>query len=166
MKAKKSKPYVGLIPFDIFGNQLHYPEGGTTELKQENFRGGGGEAYVKQYNYGAEDTWRRIFFQDKVQMLAEPRVTRWDYAKTGIKDVIAIIEPVELDNYIFTDTLTYDHYARGRSAAYFKFKRTDGREVVVFLTDFEEFVKLMVNGKISGNFTFCKRGQNFGCKLV
>lgn len=71
------------------------------------------------------------------------------------------------DNYVFEDTLEFRDYSRGRSAAYFNFaKESDGREVTVFLKDFCEIVKYMINGKITGKFTFTKRGENYGCKLV
>jgi hypothetical protein len=66
----------------------------------------------------------------------------------------------------FQDTLTYDGYSRGRSAAYFNFKRSDGTFVVMFLKDFEELVTHMINGKVTGTFQFIKRGQNYGCTMV
>lgn len=69
------------------------------------------------------------------------------------------------DNYIFNDTIEFITYARGRSAAYFIFKRSDDKKVIVFLIDFCDMVKYLVNGKITGEFTFCKRGCNYGCKL-
>lgn len=69
-------------------------------------------------------------------------------------------------NHIFEDTLTYKEYRRGRSAAYFVFTRTGGQQVTMFLKDFEQCLAHMVNGKITGKFTFCKRGQNYGCKRI
>jgi len=69
-------------------------------------------------------------------------------------------------NEPFTDTLTYDTYSRGRSAAYFNFKRSDGTELVMFMTDFEKVVPLMINGKVTGTFQFIKRGQNYGCTIA
>lgn len=106
MNTKKN--YVGQIPFDREGNQLHYPE-----------------------SYGIRPS-------------------------------------VMVDNFIFDDTLIFDTYARGRSAAYFQFTRkSSGKKVVVFLTDFETtMIPHLVRGEVSGLFTFCKRGQNFGCKRL
>ena len=76
-------------------------------------------------------------------------------------------KPYEMiDNFIFTGTLKYYEYRRGRSAAYFVFTRSAGEFVTVFLKDFEGMVPLMVNGLIAGEFTFTKRGRNYGCKLV
>lgn len=69
-------------------------------------------------------------------------------------------------NTTFKDTLTIDTMARGRSAAYFIFERKNGSSVVVFLRDAIDMMKHMQNGKVTGTFTFCKRGQNYGCKLV
>lgn len=81
---------------------------------------------------------------------------RWDSATTNW-----------VENFLFSDVLTYKGYARGRSAAYFMMERESNKtEVVVFMTDFEAMIPLMVRGKINGIFTHCKRGMNFGCKLV
>lgn len=76
------------------------------------------------------------------------------------------VEPNWQDNHKFSDVLTFDGYSRGRSAAYFGFLRADGRSVTVFLKEFEGIVPHMVNGKVSGTFSFIKRGQNYGCVLV
>lgn len=71
------------------------------------------------------------------------------------------------DNEVFEDTLYYVTYHRGRSAAYFEFNRmSNQRSVCVFLADFEAMIPLMQKGQITGTFTYCKRGVNFGCKLV
>ena len=78
-----------------------------------------------------------------------------------------IIGPVFKDNEEFEDALIYDGYSRGRSAAYFNFERkSTGTNVTVFLTDFEDMIPIMVNGGITGRFTYTKRGQNYGVKLV
>lgn len=69
-------------------------------------------------------------------------------------------------NHSFEDTLTYQHYGRGRSAVTFVFTRADGRKVTMFVSDLDDIVRHMVNGKITGQFTFIKRGQNYGCQLV
>jgi hypothetical protein len=75
----------------------------------------------------------------------------------------AVMKP----NEIFIDTLTVERVERGRSAAYFIFRReTTGSKVIVFLRDALDMMRGMVNGKITGSFVFCKRGANYGCKLV
>lgn len=66
-------------------------------------------------------------------------------------------------NHEFEDTLTYLHAGRGRSAVGFTFARSDGKTVNVFLTDMDKWIPKMADGKISGKFTFVKRGQNYGC---
>jgi len=158
--SKKQKLYAGKIPFNVFGDQLHYPEGGIHELKAENFKEDG--VYIQRH-FPSE--WRKIFFQDKIEKLAEPRAARW--SKDGVKDVIATIGDIEIDNYVFEDTLRYDTYSRGRSAGYFHFVSVfDGRGVTVFFTDFNDFILNMNKGAITGKFTFVKRGANYGCKLL
>jgi hypothetical protein len=161
-KSKKEKQYVGLIPFNILGDQLHYPEGWPRELKAENFKEDG--VYIE---CGWPVKFTKIYFQDKAIKYDEPRATISYSSKEKPIDVLGEVPGViQLDNYEFEDTLTYDGYSRGRSAAYFSFLRSDGRKVTVFLTDFESIVNHMVKGKITGKFTFCKRGMNFGCKLI
>lgn len=70
------------------------------------------------------------------------------------------------DNYTFEDTLIYKGYSRGRSAAYFNFRNIAGKTFTMFLKDFDHAIKHMVNGAFSGTFTFTKRGQNYGVKLI
>lgn len=70
------------------------------------------------------------------------------------------------DNTPFEDTLTYLYYCRGRSAAYFMFRRSNGKTVSVFMTDMNEMIPLMQLGKITGTFIFSKRGKNYGCTLL
>ena len=68
-------------------------------------------------------------------------------------------------NEPFMDTLTFLDYERGRSAAYFKFKREDGKTVCVFLKEMTEMIPRMIEGKITGTFAFVKRGKNYGCTV-
>lgn len=69
------------------------------------------------------------------------------------------------DNSIFWARLHFAGYRRGRSAAYLVFEDSDGREFNVFLADFVDMVPKLDKGIIKGDFTFCKRGQNYGLKL-
>lgn len=70
-------------------------------------------------------------------------------------------------NYEFTETLRYVEYQRGRSAAYFVFRRHPRNTTVTFfMRDFQDLIPHLENGIITGMFTFCKTGQNYGCKLV
>lgn len=66
-------------------------------------------------------------------------------------------------NAEFEDTLTYVTYERGRSAAYFKFRRSNGTIVCVFMAEMNILIPRMVNGQVTGKFAFVKRGQNYGC---
>lgn len=75
---------------------------------------------------------------------------------------------VEVQNYEFDDCLTLVDFARGRSAAYFHWEGSDGRRYTMFMTDFVDLVKssVIIKGSVKGRWTFCKRGANFGVKLV
>ena len=70
------------------------------------------------------------------------------------------------ENEIFEDVLEFEHFSRGRSAAHAIFTRSTGAELTVFLTDVADMIPHFVNGKVKGKFTFCKRGANYGCKMV
>lgn len=69
-------------------------------------------------------------------------------------------------NFEFEDTLELVSYGRGRSSITFNFRRTDGTTVSMFVSDFFEVVFKMKEGKVAGRFTFVKKGQNYGCKMV
>jgi len=85
-------------------------------------------------------------------------VSTWELTKGLVK-----MEP----NSEFLDTLTFTGFCRGRSAAYAEFVcHQTGAGVIVFLHDFEPMIPLMHQGRITGKFTFCKRGKNYGCQLA
>lgn len=71
-----------------------------------------------------------------------------------------------VDNFEFTDTLTFVGYGRGRSSVTFDFSRSDGTHVSVFVSSFSQMIPRMVHGTITGTFTFVKKGSNYGCTLV
>lgn len=70
------------------------------------------------------------------------------------------------DNYEFEDVLTPVSVGRGRSSVTFTMKRRDGTTVSVFVSDYFEMSQHMQQGVVAGRFTFCKKGQNYGCKLI
>lgn len=85
------------------------------------------------------------------------------------------------DNFDFAGPITILQMARGRSAAYFVIEMTafvapdplavDSGYVqgIMFMTDLFDALKrsgCMPGGIIPGIFTFVKRGQNYGVKLV
>lgn len=70
------------------------------------------------------------------------------------------------DNYEFSGSLSFKDFRRGRSAANAILEDKEGHTYTMFLTDFKAAIPYMVNGKITGRFTFCKRGANYGVKLA
>lgn len=72
------------------------------------------------------------------------------------------------DNPVFEDILQNFSFARGRSAAYAVAESGSipGRRYVVFLKDLEDMLPAFSGGKVTGRFTHCKRGQNYGTRLV
>lgn len=70
-------------------------------------------------------------------------------------------------NYIFTDTLYYDTFTRGRSSVKFYFKDAKGIRYEMFATDFSNLVKSEnVSVGVLGRWSFVKRGANFGIVKV
>lgn len=75
-------------------------------------------------------------------------------------------------NFRFHGRLIFLGFLRGRSAAYASFARLENGQqrgrVTVFLKDLEAFIVHpgWKGGIIEAEFTFCKRGQNYGCKVV
>ena len=72
------------------------------------------------------------------------------------------------ENFVLETTLTWKDFYRGRSSPGIKFTDSDGREYPMFLKDLGELLlnSTMVKGKVTGKFTFCKRGENYGIKYV
>jgi hypothetical protein len=73
---------------------------------------------------------------------------------------------VWMDNHEFDDLLTYHAYSRGMSSVTVIFTRSGGGRLSMFMTDFNDVVPFMVKGKLRGRFTFVKRGQNYGARLI
>lgn len=69
-------------------------------------------------------------------------------------------------NYKFKGTLQFKHFLRGCSAANAIFENEKGKTLVMFLKDLSEAIPYMNNGIIQGEFTFVKRGQNYGITLI
>ena len=79
-----------------------------------------------------------------------------------------VMTPCKMEeNYEFSDTLTFQDYGRGRSSVTFTMKRANtGKTVTMFVSDFANIINKMNHGHVTGRFTFVKKGQNYGCKMV
>lgn len=73
-----------------------------------------------------------------------------------------------VSNKVFKETLNYIGFSRGRSSATFVFKDGTGAEYPMFMKDMDELLstKNIDEGRVSGFWTFCKRGQNYGIRLA
>lgn len=68
------------------------------------------------------------------------------------------------ENYEFSAIMKFIGFGRGRSAAYAIFKNEENdKEYYMFLKDLSD---ILLNKEIIGNFTFVKRGCNFGIKRI
>jgi hypothetical protein len=79
-----------------------------------------------------------------------------------------IVETTKIDNTVFTDTLYDFEFQRGRSAAFVTAKSLYSQPTTynIFLHDFEKMIPLLSRGVIHAEFTYCKRGANYGTKLA
>lgn len=76
---------------------------------------------------------------------------------------------VWVDCHVFKATLKFRHGIRGRSAVRFVWEDDEsGITYPMFMTDMVELLKntTIRNGEITGTWTFCKRGSNFGILRV
>ena len=71
------------------------------------------------------------------------------------------------DNYEFDTEMEFVTFRRGRSAAYGIFMNLKtGTTVTVFMKELEHIMRHISHGRVRGRWTFVKRGQNYGCKLI
>lgn len=73
------------------------------------------------------------------------------------------------DNFEFKDELCFECFMRGQSSAKAVFcSNLNKNKYFVFLTDLDKIIKhgIEENGIIKGTFTFSKRGNNYGIKLL
>lgn len=71
------------------------------------------------------------------------------------------------ENEVFTGTMSYKGFSKGRSSIKFHFTNENGRSFEMFATDFDKLVKeYPVNIPLSGSWAFVKRGANFGLVKV
>lgn len=73
-----------------------------------------------------------------------------------------------IQNYTWSDTLTLVEMGRGQSAAFFVLKsEISGKTYYMFMKDLLDMIlsRTIEKGKISGNFTYVKRGNNYGVKV-
>lgn len=69
------------------------------------------------------------------------------------------------ENFEFDDVM----YVNGRSAAYFdvEFEETEYK-ACMFMTDMTDIIMnhTITEGMVTGKFTFCKRGSNYGVRYL
>lgn len=73
------------------------------------------------------------------------------------------------DNALFTATLVFKRFERGRSAAHAIYVKYDDPswEVTMFLSELEDVIaSAFVPLHLTGTFEYVKRGQNYGVKLI
>jgi len=74
-----------------------------------------------------------------------------------------------VENFEFKDQLQYGGFTRGRSSAKIHWiSAKSGKKYEMFLKDMDDVLRkcVIVNGFVDATWTFCKRGKNYGIKLV
>lgn len=73
------------------------------------------------------------------------------------------------DNYVFHATLSVTGITRGRSAARINLEDEQGRKYEMFLTDVADLLQrapTIAYGMIEADWTFQKRGSNYGIRVA
>ena len=71
------------------------------------------------------------------------------------------------DNFEFEDSICFVKFQRGRSSTIAKFHRLNTNTyITAFISDMKDLITNMKYGQIDGRFTFVKKGQNYGFKLI
>lgn len=72
------------------------------------------------------------------------------------------------DPYEFTDTLTFQGFVRGRSAAHALFTDSANQKYTMFLTDLDALIRsgCLKADQARAVWTFAKRGQNYGVRFA
>lgn len=72
------------------------------------------------------------------------------------------------DNYTFIETMEIDTYGRGRSSVTIYLRDENNNRYEMFISDFVEAMQTVFvsDGKFTGEFTFVKKGKNYGVQLV
>lgn len=98
-----------------------------------------------------------IPFDDDGNLLTYPRFAR------GVKS-----GPNWIPNHIFFATMAVDGITRGQSAARFIWVDQEGQRYDMFMTDMVNLLKTndVRHGVRFGNWTFCKRGANYGLRAT
>jgi len=164
---KKSKSYQGQIPFDIYGNQLHYAARNYKhQISEGNYLLKEDGLYLRNRWPQKEEPHRKAAFSPEQCEFIVYDAPIVDAARKQTY-VAEINTTVWIDNYEFEDSLEYTGFTRGRSAANLQMKSIiTGREYTVFITDLGDMFRKADKGIVSGTFTFCKRGANFGTVAV
>jgi hypothetical protein len=91
------------------------------------------------------------------------------FGKDGSLHNYRSYDSVWRENYEWSTTLKLQSIERGRSAAHFIWTDADNRRYPMFMKDLTEMIfnyGVAVGGVIRGKFTFVKRGQNYGIKMI
>lgn len=119
--------------------------------------------------YRNKDEWQ--IEVDKYPIRLEKYNEDWKEfnSNRAVGKIIEVDNIVWKENYEFDDTLELTGMSRGRSAANFNLRSvTDNKNYNLFMTDTVDLIQngVVNKGKITGKWTFCKRGANYGIKLL
>lgn len=100
----------------------------------------------------------QIPFDEKGNQLSYP-----DHWMNGYQNKEVIFK----DNFEFEDSIVFVEFQRGRSSTIAKFHRlSTNTYITAFVSDMKDLIINMRYGQINGKFTFVKKGQNYGFKII
>ncbi len=79
-------------------------------------------------------------------------------AYPSVYDQMAPAEPFDAE-------LTFDRFARGRSSAVALFDLCTGVSAPMFLSNLQEIIHILKDGKIRGRWIVVKKGENYGIAI-
>lgn len=70
--------------------------------------------------------------------------------------------------YVFPENMTVDGFSRGRSSAQFTLIDSKGKKYCMFMSDMFDMISRtdILKGQVAGEWTFVKKGTNYGLKFV
>lgn len=150
---KQRKLYKGDIPFTPTGNmETFFIETGHKINLSHVRRTHAGTEYIQQSGI----KFLSPFSEEQLQL------EEGEFKLHGRKYEARIAPTVLVPNFEFRTVLEFSNYWKGRSSVQMLFKCPEGRQYSMFISDFCETVPRLKEGKLSGNFTFSKKGANYG----
>jgi len=160
---KKTKKFLGNIPFDYFGNPSdHDAAHQSIYLTKDNFQHG--LLHLPTF----DETKKQWVMKPIDNPPADFEINYLDQPLPYRRDVIATIPRfLYIPNFEFDDKIKYIACHKSRYSVSFSFQSLiNQRTYSMFASRFDDAVAFMDKGIIEGRFTFCKRGPSYSLEIA